>query len=237
MREKTEGITVLYKGGRLPAWHALAPEKRRAYEQEHVDLMLNVAADHGLQRIEGFRLMAPQGAYERFWAMDFGDLAGAEAWIKAEMAPPYGHYGFYEYHLARGGLPEYCAAWAKGLPPLAPHQGDPHVIPALAVDCGSVVAVLFEKNDSGTDEPPGDAHIAAMESCCQEHGLLRLESFRLLAPQAAWQRVWLAEFPDIAGAEAWIQAEKDPAHGAGRERSFLLTRKWAPAYFAAWVKA
>lgn len=231
MSHTTDDITVLYKGGRLPTWHALAPQERRAYEQEHVDLMLKVAADHGLQRIEGFRLMAPQGAYERFWAMDFADLAGAEAWIKAEMTPPYGHYGFYEYHLARSALPEHCAAWARGLLPPEPHPGDPHVIPALAADCGSVVAVLFENRDA----PPSDAYVAAMEACCNKHGLLRLESFSLLAPQAAWQRVWLAEFPGIAGAEAWIQAEKDPAHSAGRECSFLLTRKWAPAYFAAWV--
>ena len=70
------GITVLYKGGRLASWHRLSEAAKKAYEQEHVELMLTVAQEHRLQRLEGFRLIAPQGEYERFWAMDFPTLEG-----------------------------------------------------------------------------------------------------------------------------------------------------------------
>ena len=98
MKDRGNAITLLFKGGRLASWHQLSPVQRQAYEQEHVDLMLATAQKHQLQRMEGFRLMAPSGDYERFWVIDFPDLAGAEAWIEAEMAPPYGQYGYYEYH-------------------------------------------------------------------------------------------------------------------------------------------
>jgi hypothetical protein len=239
MTDKAGGITVLFKGGRLATWHALPQKKRHAYEQEHVDLMLDIAMGYGLRRMEGFRLMAPQGAYERFWVLDFPDLAGAQAWIAAEMAPPYGRYGFYEYHLSQGGLPDYCADWAQGMPAPAPYAGDPHRIPRLDVDSASVVAMLFERSRSGLvaeEKALNGAYTEAMGAICKTQGLLRLERFRLVAPQAHWDQVWLAEFPTFGGAEAWIQAERDPAHGCCQDdRSFVLTRKWAPAYFASWV--
>jgi hypothetical protein len=200
--------------------------------------MLGVAQEHRMRRLEGFRLMAPQGAYERFWVIDFPDLAGAEAWIGAEMAPPYGRYGYYEYYLARSGLPEYCVDWARGVEAPTPLPGDPHEVAALDVDADSVVAVLFERGEAGQvagEKPVTEAYVEAMGAFCKEHGLLRLECFKLMAPQAGWHQVWLAEFPAFESAEAWIQAEKGPGHGCLSERSFVLTRKWAPAYFAGWT--
>ncbi len=232
------GVTVLFKGGRLASWHRLSPARRQAYEQEHVDLMLAIAKKHGMRRMEGFRLMAPQGAYERFWVIEFPELVGAEAWIEAEMAPSYGRYGYYEYYLARGGLPAYCADWAKGVLPPTPLPGDAHQVPGLDVDRGSVVAVLFEQGEAGQvagEKSVTDAYVEAMRTFCEEHGLMRLECFKLIAPRADWHHVWLAEFATFDSAEEWVQAEKGPAHGCLSERSFLLTRKWAPEYFASWV--
>jgi len=238
MKDRGNAITLLFKGGRSASWHQLSPVQRQAYEQEHVDLMLATAQKHQLQRMEGFRLMAPSGDYERFWVIDFPDLAGAEAWIEAEMAPPYGQHGYYEYHLARGALPKYCADWACGEKPTKDSAkelaDDPHRIPALDVDCQSVVAALFERTETG-NRPVPEAYVKTMERVCKQQGVLRLERFKLIAPQADWQHVWLAEFATMEGAEAWIQAEKGPAHGCFRQRSFALMRKWAPSYFASWV--
>ena len=86
----SDSVVVLFKGGRLPAWHDLSPETRDAYEQEHIDLMLSVAREHGLRRIEGFRLITAQGPWVRYWVIEFPTMAGAEAWIEAEIRPPYG---------------------------------------------------------------------------------------------------------------------------------------------------
>lgn len=238
MSERDGGITVLYKGGRLASWHRLSAAEKKAYEQEHVDLMLAVAQQHRLQRLEGFRLLAPQGDYERFWAIDFPSLEGAEAWIRAEMAPPYGRYGYYEYYLARSGLPEYCAGWAPQAGGLVPQTGNPREVPVLDVDRNSVVVVMFERGEVGQvagEKPVTEEYVAEMEAFCQEHGLLRLECFQLIAPQAEWHHVWLAEFAAFESAEAWVQLEKGPGHGCLSERSFALTRKWAPAYFAGWT--
>ena len=136
-----DSVIILYKGGRLPTWHDLTPEERDAYQQEHVDLMLSVAREHGLMRLEGFKLMTPQGSWERFWVIEFSTLAGAEAWIDAEMAPPYGRYGYYEYYTARHWGRDHFSQWVARSPePVVPDGRDPHQVPALDVDRNSVVA-------------------------------------------------------------------------------------------------
>ena len=88
-----EPVVILFKGGRLPSWHQLSDQERREFEQTHVDLMLAVARDHAMSRLEGFRLIGPHGDWQRFWLIEFPTTEGAEAWIQAEMAPPYGLYG------------------------------------------------------------------------------------------------------------------------------------------------
>ena len=85
-----DAVFVLFKGGRLPSWYLLSDEERRAAEQNHIDLMLSVAKEHGMRRLEGFRLIGRQHDWERFWVIEFPTLDGAEAWIEAEIAPPYG---------------------------------------------------------------------------------------------------------------------------------------------------
>ena len=81
-------VVVLYKGGRLPSWGQLTTAEQDAASQEHVDLMLEIGHEHGLKRLEGFKLVGPHKDWERFWLIEFPTMAGAEAWIEAEMAPP-----------------------------------------------------------------------------------------------------------------------------------------------------
>ena len=107
-------ITILFKGGRLPSWHALTRDQQKASEQEHVDLMLGIAHRHRMMRLEGFRLMAPQDVFQRFWLLEFPDFADVQAWIDAEMAPSYGRHGYYEYHLSHQIQPAYCTDWGAG---------------------------------------------------------------------------------------------------------------------------
>jgi hypothetical protein len=74
-----------------------------------------------------------------------------------------------------------------------------------------------------------------MQSVARDHGLLRLEAYRLIGPQPDWHRAWVIEFPDLEGAEVWIEAELRPPHGRFATKAYHLARKWAPEYFATWV--
>ena len=125
-----EAAMILFKGGRLPSWHRLSQKQKSEFEQRHVDLMLAVASQHRMRRLEGFRLIAPQGGWERFWLIEFPKISGAEAWMEAEMAPPYGRYGFYDYELARHILPEADSqGLSKSANQVTPLVEDPHTIP------------------------------------------------------------------------------------------------------------
>ena len=233
-------VVILYKGGRLPSWHALTPEQREAYEKVHVDLMLSEAHRHGLRRLEGFRLLTPQQDWERFWTIEFPSMDGARAWIDAETAPPYGRYGYYEYHLSIPWRTNYFSSWVADPPPASPpSDADPHQIPVLSADKESVVLLSFGRwrPESGelTPEERGDAErLAMLDSVAGKYGLRRYEAFKLLGAQDDWQLVWILEFPEFDGAEAWIDAEVAPPHGHHSFRSFHLARKWAPDYFATW---
>lgn len=239
--QSTNHIVVLYKGGRLPSWQQLPSAQRRAFEQQHVDLMLTIARQTGLLRLEGFRLITPEREFVRFWTIEFPTLAGAEAWIEAEMAPPYGAYGYYEYRLARPwSVAELSALVTNPLSPVTPVDADPHQIPSLDIDESSIVVLLFERwrPEAGmvsTQERQDDALAALRQSIAQEQGLMRLEAFQLLGMESNWRRVWIAEFPTLTGAEAWIQAEVASPHGLYADKTFYLARKWAPGYFARWV--
>lgn len=237
-----DSVAVLYKGGRLPSWDALSRKEQDASSQEHVDLMLSVAAQHGMTRLEGFKLLEPQQGWQRFWVIEFPDAGGAEAWIEAEMAPSYGLYGYYEYYLARPWRREYLETWvANPQPPVEPARGDPHRIRVHGVDTDSIVVLTFARWRPGVesmdpDERGDPEHVKLMQSVARDHGLMRLEAFRLVAPQADWRRAWLAEFPTVEGAEAWIEAETKPPHSMFSLKAHHFTRKWSPRYFASWTK-
>ena len=137
-----DSVVVLFKGGRLPAWHALSQREQDAFSQEHVDLMLEVSRRYGLMHLEGFRLLGPQDHWQRFWVIEFPSLAGAETWIRAEMAPPYGRYGYYEYHLARRAYQEGILVRASRLPARKSRAAanNPRRIPTLKTDPTSLGA-------------------------------------------------------------------------------------------------
>jgi hypothetical protein len=239
-----DSIFVLFKGGRLPSWHLLTEEERKAAEQDHIDLMLSVADQHDLKRIEGFRLMGRQHDWERFWVIEFPTLAGAEAWIEAEIAPPYGLYGYYDYQLARSWAVEHLATWPTSPRPAeAPRPGDPHRRPALlGADPSSVVVLLFGRGRPGYEaigaEARGDdEHVGWMQQVARDHRMIRIEAFQTIARPSEWHRAWVIEFPDLAGAEAWMETEVLPPHGAYSSKQFLLARRWSPGYFASWVPA
>ena len=104
-------MIILYQGGRLASWHGLSKEEQGASSQAHVDLMLAVAKQHGLRRIEGFKLLGPQQDWERFWIMEFPTLEGAEAWMEYETRPERRRTHQQTIYLARKWSPAYFAQW------------------------------------------------------------------------------------------------------------------------------
>ncbi len=234
-------IVILLKGGRLPAWYGLAVEDQEAFSQEHVNLMLKVAAQHRMLRIEGYRLLSPVQSWERFWVIEFPTLNGATAWIEAEMAPPYGRFGYYDYHLAR----RYSNTLYNDLAsPDRLMQGkagdDPHRIPTLKADRNSLVVLQFKRWSAGAIDMPKDKrgdgkHRARIQSVAGAHKLVSLESFKLLSPQADWIETTVVEFPDFGGAEAWLEAENDQPHSMYTVQSMYLARRWSPDYFDTWA--
>lgn len=234
LRSDRERVVILAKTGRLAAWRRLTGGERRSAERDHVDLMLSIAARHRLQRLEGFRLIGRQGGWERFWVIEFPGLDGAEAWIEAEMAPPYGTHGFYAYHLTRPLAPELLAGWLPQPPRvIEPQAADPQAIPALAADRSSIVVLQFSRS-TAVDGHADAERTDDLQRIAGEHGMMNLECFQLIDPIPEWHRAWIAEFPDLTGAEAWIEAEAAPERAAHAERTTFLARRWAPAYFASW---
>jgi hypothetical protein len=238
---RKDRIVVLLKGGRLPEWDTLPAQTKRAYEQEHVDLVLSVADEYKLMRLEGFKLLAPQGRWKTTWIAEFPTLAGAEAWITAEMAPPYGRYGCLEYYLARPYGVDYFSNWlTRPRAVVSPPAGvDPHRIPKLDIDRSSYVSLLFGRGlpeyTDVTPEQRGDPeHIELMQSIARQHGLMCLDAFQLIAPQPDWHRMWVIEFPTLEGVQAWTEGETTPPHSRYALKSFHLARRWGPEYFSTW---
>jgi hypothetical protein len=234
-----ESAVVLFKGGRVPGWYGLTAEQHDEYQRIHVDLMLDVAREHGMTRIEGYRLVGTQQFWRLFWIIEFPTVEGAEAWIAAEVEPPYGAYGNFEYHLGRRWAPGHVEPLVTDPPPLRRRPGvDPHEVPALDVDRDGIVVLSFGRHvaqgglpeSASTDE----AHARVLEGLAGEHGLTRLEGFRLLTPQPEWHWAYVAEFPAFGGAEAWIEAEMGPDRQGGVASSVYLARRWAPEYFDLW---
>ena len=240
--QDTDSIVILFKGGRLPSWHRLTEKQQDDFSQTHVDLMLSVADQFGLKRMEGFRLIGPQDVWQRFWLIEFPTMEGAERWIQAEMAPPYGLYGYYEYHLSRKFQPDVNSMWVTNpAPPMVPLDADPHTIPELHVDRDSFIVIMFaryrlEALVRASEEQGNEHYVSPMKKIAEECGLRRLEAFQLLSPQQDWHRAWIIELPTLEAAEAWIEGEETPPHCIRARREIHLARKWSPEYFASWVR-
>ena len=237
-----DSVVVLFKGGRLPTWDALTDRQREEYQQEHVDLMLEVAGRHRMIGLEGFRLITPQQSWQRFWTIEFPTFAGARDWIEKEVAPPYGRYGFYEYFLATRWRRKQLDGWVTNpLPPVAvppmPIHGRYPRWRSPAIRWWSCPSGASRRSRTRAAAGTGgeEEREARMKSVARDFGLMRCEAFELIAPQRDWNLVRITEFPGLAGAEAWIDAEVQPTPGQEETRSFFLARKWAPEYFAAWV--
>ncbi|MXY47971.1 MAG: hypothetical protein F4Y38_01595 [Gemmatimonadetes bacterium] len=234
-----ENVIILFRGGRLPEWHQLDEARRTDYERRHVDLMLSVADRHGLIGIHGYRLLGPRGNWERFWTIEFPDLAGAEAWMSAEAEPPYGRYGHYDYTLARRWQPE-CLNWLprKAESPVTP-DADPHIIPALSADPSSIVLLAFGGRHRGADAYDSDEQDEErwrrMREVSRDHGLFHGEVFQSLGASDRGDYAWILEFRGLAGIEAWIDAETAPPLAAAQRHDFHVARRWAPEYFATWA--
>ncbi len=191
-------------------------------------------------RLEGFRLIAPQGDWERFWIIQFPTHKGAEAWIEAEMAPPYGQYGFYDYQLSRQHLPAADSDWLSDAKMARrPLAGDPRQIPALLVDRDSVVVFLYESGRPGAglllEKERVPNAMSTTSSFAKSFGVKRLERFDLVSSKTKWNRVLLVELPTLDAAEAWIESMTGLDRNSIAEQHFQITRKWGEDYFASWI--
>ena len=131
-------------------------------------------------------------------------------------------------------------AWLprKPEPSVAP-DADPHVIPPLTVDPASIVVLAFGGWRRGSDQVDpqtrGDEdRQQRLQEVAREHDLIHGEVFRLLGTNTEGEFLGILEFPQLAGAEAYIETEKAPPAGSYHKRNYHLARRWAPEYFATW---
>ena len=128
--------------------------------------MLDVAREHGLVKLQGFRLVTAQGPWQHYWVMEFPTLDGAEAWIEAEMRPPRGPTASTSTSsplaLARG-----ADSWpSRPRPAVVPLTDDPHHVPDSVFD-RSIVIILFgrwrpEAETVTADVRGDDEHVELM---------------------------------------------------------------------------
>ena len=111
----------------------------------------------------------------------------------------------------------------------------------LTEDKSSVVVITFQMSLPGSDLVIPDVderqkYIKDINSVSEEHGLIRLEAYRLITPQSNWHTTVITEFPTINGAKAWIDLQENPSYVRFKTRTNYLSHKWAPRYFAGWIK-
>jgi hypothetical protein len=236
-----KSVVVLLKGGRLPSWYNLCEDVQASHSQLHVELMLSVAQEHKMMRLEGYRLISPMEYWERFWVIEFPSLSGAEAWIQAERAPPYGRYGYYEYHLARrSALQTYRAGSGEPDQVSGERDIDPHRIPELGVDRDVIVVLNFQRNRAKTEDAPASTSDYSEDSLCRSdtalsNSILAAESFELIAPQDNWDTVSIVELSQFTDVETWSDRKIELSRATNRGSSAYLCRKWSPEYFKLWA--
>jgi hypothetical protein len=240
-QNSNDSVVVLFKGGRLPAWHRVARSDQKEYEKIHVELMLEVIRNYDLMGIQGYKLLGPQKSWEKFWVIEFPTSDGASEWIKAEMAPPYGSYGNYEYHLARRSN-------QQNFPQLVTHPRkilktentvDPNNLPDIGEDKNSVVVLMFsmllpEHSYTTAKDRKDREHSDLSSDTARTQKLISFEEFHLVSPQTDWHKVSVAELPTLETAESWIDNQTAPPYGSYFRKTILLARRWAPEFFSTW---
>eukprot|EP01052_Picozoa_sp_SAG31_P000581 SAG31_NODE_17_length_35773_cov_25.999271_6_plen_279_part_00 len=260
------GLTILFCGGRLASWHRLVETWpgnpfRHPASQQHVELMLQIARQHNLQGISGYRLLSPQQSWSHCWTIGFPTLEGAERWMEAEMEASYGSHGFYDYQLTRRVGAAYFDGWVPAAsrtvattPPSVDSDqdwsGDPTEVPILQVDGSSIVVLCFERkiaDSGGTAAAMQHLRLTAgaiegedeLRNVARTHRLQQIQVYQMVCPTDRWSghRCWVVRFPSLEGAEAWIAALTGSAQ---RARCYIhtvhLSRRHAPQYFDSWAQ-
>ena len=235
---KKDSVVVFLKGGRIPSWYGLSPEQQDEYSVEHISLMKSVINKYKMITLEGYKLWSPVNDGKFFWTIKFPTFEGAESWIEAEMEPPYGRYGSFNYYLARRIEHIGVNSDSKETKPRFIKDDLDHT--NLEEDKTSVVVITFEMPLPGSDllapdEYAREGYIKNINSVTEEHKLIRLEAYRLITPQSNWHTTVIAEFPTINGANAWIDLQEDPSYVRFKTRTNYLSHKWAPEYFEGWI--
>ena len=125
-------------------------------------------------------------------SIEFPTFEGAEAWINAEMEPPYGKYGSLNYYLARRIEHMEVHSVIK--------ESEQHSVinendldhTNLEEDKNSVVVITFEISVPGSDlvnldEGQRQKYIKNIYSVSKQHELIRLEAYQLITPQSNWR--------------------------------------------------
>ena len=235
---KKDSVVVFLKGGRIPSWYGLSPEQQDEYSVEHISLMKSVINKYKMITLEGYKLWSPVNDWKFFWTIKFPTFEGAESWIEAEMEPPYGRYGSFNYYLARRIEHIGVNTDSKETKPRFIKDDLDHT--NLEEDKSSVVVITFEMSLPGSDlvapdEYARQGYIKNINSVTEEHKLIRLEAYRLITPQSNWHTTVIAEFPTINGANAWIDLQENPSYVRFKTRTNYLSHKWAPEYFEGWI--
>ena len=235
---KKDSVVVFLKGGRIPSWYSLSPEQQDEYSVEHISLMKSVINKYKMITLEGYKLWSPVNDWKFFWTIKFPTFEGAESWIEAEMEPPYGRYGSFNYYLARRIEHIGVNSDSKETKPRFIKDDLDHT--NLEEDKTSVVVITFEMSLPGSDlvAPDEYAHqryIKNINSVTEEHKLIRLEAYRLITPQSNWHTTVIAEFPTVNGANAWIDLQENPFYVRFNTMTNYLSHKWAPEYFEGWI--
>ena len=76
-----------------------------------------------------------------------------------------------------------------------------------------------------TQQSYSQQHVDLMLSIARKHRLMKLEGFKLWTPYRRWERFWIIEFPDLEGAEEWIDAEVAPSYGSYGYHDYYLARR------------
>ena len=177
---KKDSVVVFLKGGRIPSWYGLSPEQQDEYSVEHISLMKSVINKYKMITLEGYKLWSPVNDWKFFWTIKFPTFEGAESWIEAEMEPPYGRYGSFNYYLARRIEHIGVNSDSKETKPRFIKDDLDHT--NLEEDKTSVVVITFEMPLPGSDllAPDASANAAINSALFIQKPLFEIDCFFII---------------------------------------------------------